>query len=328
MKYKFGDFEIEDINVSLIVSGFFTLICLGYLVYLYNRIGYEMSPELTIPLLFGIVFENNRLNVNKKMFSLKMMLAIIAGTVVTFFYSLSLKPLNHVLGLWPYFFIFFYALISAIYHDDKVTIKIGEGTTLLQSLSLIYWIAESDLMSLSYFFKILILIPVSMFCLFSMYNAFTYNKLTKRARLILSNWSSVIMFVFAIVYIYRVYHYNQFSTIFSLSYIIGMLQYFLLGISIIYIVQNARMIYWYIPSKYGYDDEHKKKIKHFNTLHVGRYSFEQIKVNDAILITLTTKVLFSVNFAFDILPEFTLIWLVFWSTPFVMYFKNKILQKN
>lgn len=326
---KIGNNSIEDINVSLIICGVFSLIFLGYLFYLIFQTEYKLIPYLTIPLIVGLVIENKRLKTDWKMLKLKIMISfILASSVFAIMFLDSINIAGRIEN-WPYIFIFFFALISAIYHDKKVTYKITEGVTLLQSISIIYWIINSDYLGFSNIFESIILVIGLIFSLISFQNAFTYKPLNTRIRLFLSLWSSIIMMIFSLIYIYRVYHFDNFTGDYVTDYLINVVQYFLLGISLIYIIQNVRMLVVYLPSKHSFfDKEHLKRIAVMNKLHVWRYSKEQANIKDSILILLLTTIIYFTNYIFNFIPSLTLIWIVFWFAPIVIFVKDKMLEKK
>lgn len=308
---KLGDFTIENINVTLIICGAFTVIFLGYLTWFITKTDFGLLPYLTLPLIFGLIMENRRLERDWKILTLKIMLAVICASVISFFRNLD-SDISREIALWPYLFIFFFALFSAVYHHKKVTPVITEGTTLLQSISIIYWIIHYNYLSFSNFLEALVLISGLIFSAISFYNAFSYRKLTASFRLILSIWSAVIMTVFSFVYIYRVYHFNYFIGDFVIDSSLNIIQYFFLGVSLIYMIQNARMVAVYIPSKNSFfDQDHLKRIARMNKLHVWRYSKEQVKIKDSLLILLFTSAVYSFNYFYKIIPAFTLIWIVY-----------------
>ncbi|WP_029037002.1 hypothetical protein [Salinimicrobium xinjiangense] len=315
--------NIENINSALIICASFTLIFLGYLVWLATSIDQETLPYLTLPLILGLILENRRLDKNWKVLALKLMLASICASVISFFKILD-SDVSTEIALWPYLFIIFFAIFSAIYHDKKVTPVITEGTTLLQSISIIYWIIHYNYLSFSNFFEAAVLFIGLLFCLLSFYTAFSYTPLTSTLRLVLSIWSAVIMLAFSIVYIYRVIYHNDFGGNYFIDNSMNFIQYFLLGISLIYLIQNARMVIVYIPSKNSFFDRaHLKRIARMNKLHLWRYSKEQVKVKDSLLILGFTSVVFFFNYSADLIPPFTMIWLVFWSAPIIIFFKNR-----
>ena len=328
MKRKLGNTEIEDINATLIICGGFSLVCLGYLIYLLTKYDFGLFPFFTIPLLAGVIIENNRLQIDKKMLSLKIMLGIILASMAVLFFSLTSGQIITLLKNWPYFFIISFAIISAIYHDKKVTPKITEGVTLLQSISLLYCILDFNYFEFSNFFEAIILISGIGFSLFSFHNAFSLKVLTRKTRLILSIWSSFIMAVFAGIYMYRVYNFNHLTGNVYIDYFIAMLQYFFLGISSIYIVQNFRMIAVYFAPNNGYDNVRKKNIERMNKLHICRYSAEQVEIKNSVLLSTITFMVYSFNYFFNFLPSLTLIWLVFWLAPILIALKENYNNKE
>lgn len=324
---KLGSFTINNINSALIITAAFAFIALGYLFFFMSSIDLAVVPYLTLPLILGLILENRRLEKNWKMLALKIMLAIICASVISFFKVLE-SDISTEVALWPYTFIFFFALFSALYHDRKVTPVITEGTTLLQSISIIYFILHYGYLEFSNFFEILIWGIGLLFCLLSLYNAFSYTSLSSKLRLLLSIWSAVIMLVFSLVYILSVYHYTRFTGNFYIDNSLNFTQYFLLGISLIYLIQNARMVVVYIPSKNSFFDKaHMKRISRMNKLHVWRYSKEQVKIKDSLLILFLTSAVYFLNYSLDLIPPYTMIWIVFWSAPMIIFFKNGIAQR-
>jgi hypothetical protein len=74
-------------------------------------------------------------------------------------------------------------------------------------------------------------------------NAFTKIPLSKTNRLLLSLWSLIVMILFALDYIMNVFNNGEISDALSFQETLYVfVQYFLLGISAIYIAQNMNMI--------------------------------------------------------------------------------------
>ena len=149
--------------------------------------------------------------------------------------------------------------------------------------------------------------------------------MTKKSRLWLSIWSSIVMIVFAVEYLYNLATISEYSEHPLLNVVIPVVQYFFFGISIMYMLRNAFMLIEYMPgrSRY-YGKQHMKDIRAMNKAHVERYSKEQIKIADAFLALIVTSLLFYGNYTFQILPRGTMIWLVFWIFPFVILLKERV----
>ena len=199
--------------------------------------------------------------------------------------------------MWPYWFIFYFVLISFFYHEKKIFPKLTEGITLLQSISIIYWILDLGFLNFENMFTYILMGIGLIFCVLSFIHAFSYLRLTRNFRLFLSIWSSIIMIIFAIDHIYRVFNFNYFVDYKMLNDGLNVLQYFLLGVSLIYIFQNATMILEYFPSKRRfYNEEHIKNIRKMNKTHIDRYSKNQIKISNSILALIFTSRVYYWNF--------------------------------
>lgn len=322
---KLGNFTIKDINGAVIICVAFCLVSLGYLVFLIFQADFYVLPFLTIPLICGLITENKRLSDHWTFFVIKLMFAFILSSFLVFIINLDSFNAAEQIRNWPYIFIVIFAFISAIFYEKKVTPRITEGVTLLQSIAVIYLVLQTGFFIGSNYFMISALGIGIVFIVFSFYNAFSSHRLTKRTRLILSVWSSIVMSIFSLVYIYRVYHFQYFTGIYSIDYFINILQHFLLGISLVYIIQNLRMVAVYVPSKNSFfDKDHLTRIARMNKLHIGRFSLEQVRIKDSLLLSMVSVVVFSANYIFNFLPELTLIWIVFWTAPFLIAIKDRV----
>lgn len=323
-KSKYNKVSIILIALGIIVLGFY-----GYIIFR----GFQSSKNLisitVIPLILGIVFENKRLSASWKEILYKIMLSL---TLSLFVFAPGKKETTYVLedhiAMWPYFFIFFFVLASAVIHEKKITPKLTEGITLLQSISIIYLMIDIGLFNNYNVVSIPLIIIGLSFCTVSFVHAFSYLKLTNNTRLFLSIWSSIIMIIFAIEYMIRVFTYNFSSKYTLLDEGIHMLQYFLLGVSLIYIFQNAIMLLEYLPSKNrAYNKEHMKDIDRMNKTHISRYSKRQTKISDALLALFLTGGIYFLNYSYRFIPRYTMIWLLFWIFPFIITLKHLILGK-
>ena len=168
---------------------------------------------------------------------------------------------NHI-EMWPYVFLYIFALFFGIAYKDRVTAKLTEGITLLLSLSLVYWIADYGSINYQNWFAYTLLTLLFLLTAFSIVNALTNLHLSKTTRLTLSIWSTIIMFSFAVDNIFRVFENPDIeSTYLSDGLYIG-LQFFLLGVSAVYIMQNYMLLLAFLPSKNGnYRRDLKKKQK-------------------------------------------------------------------
>ena len=217
---------------------------------------------------------------------------------------------------WPYFFIFFFALAFAIFNKDKVTVKLTEGITLLLSISMIYWTMDYGFTSYHSWFAITLLVIGLVLSVYSIIHAFTNIVLTRTNRLILSTWSTIIMFAFAFDNIFRVFSNDSIESTPYLSegLYIG-LQYFFLGTSAVYIVQHYILLAAFLPSKNG---NYKNELKENKKTHIERFSENQVLVSDSMFCILYSGMIYGVNLHYRILPACTLIWFVFLTFPLIL----------
>lgn len=304
------------------------IVCLFYGYVFYRAYISERSlvSIMMVPLILGIIFENRRLSTAWKMLALKIFCSLLIA-MLAFLPGRGERTYNfddHI-ELAIYWFVFLFVLASVIYHEEKIVPKLTEGITLLQSVSIIYWIADIGFFGFRNIFAYILMAIGLVFCTVSFVHAFSYRKLTTKVRLFLSIWSSIIMIVFAVDHIYRVYNFDYFVEDPILNTGLNMLQYFLLGVSLIYIFQNANMLLVYLPDrKSWYGKEQMDDIRKMNKTHIGRYSWHQIKIPHALLALLFTATVYYGNYSYQIIPRHTLIWLVFWIFPFVILVKERI----
>ena len=229
---------------------------------------------------------------------------------------------NHIF-LWPYYFLFIYTLFSVFAHRNKVTAKLTEGSTLVLSISFIYWILDYGFENIdNWFVKILLIIGL-VFTLFSYLNALTNIHLSKKNRLILSLGSTIIMLAFAIDNIIRVYKYPAIeSTTFLTDELYIGFKYFLLGISAVYILNNLMLLTLFLPEK---KVKYQKTLSDAKEAHLNRYSENQVHIGHAIFAISYTVILYVLNYNLKILPRHTMIWFVFLTFPLILnlYFRIK-----
>lgn len=326
---KIGNITFTNVELLLIIGSVVMLPFILYVFYRTYKSDQSLISIMIIPLILGIIFENLRLSSDWKTILLKVLGALLVS-IFAFMPNKEKDVYNfeeHI-HIWPYYFVFFFVLFSAIVHSEKIIPKLTEGITLLQSISIIYWVIDIGFLNFkSLFANILIGIGL-IFSLVSIVHAFSYIRLTRNARLFLSIWSSIIMIIFAVDHIYRVFNFNNLVDYKMLNEVLNTIQYFLLGVSLIYIFQNAYMLIVYLPDRYSwYGYEQMKDIRKMNKTHVDRYSNKQIKVTDSFIALLFTTGIYYWNYKYQIMPRHTLIWLMFWTLPFVVGFKEIFLKK-
>lgn len=309
-KRKSAGFNLMPIAITI---GFIGLALTLYIAYRASISDRKLFSVSLVAMFAGLLYESFRVSNGWKNVA-----AIFIGA---YFFSLinflpGKREYNYIfenhIESWPYAFICFFALAFAIFNKDKVTAKLSEGITLLLSISLIYWCIDYGFVDYHNWFAITLLSFVFVFSAFSILNAFTNIQLTRTNRLALSIWSSIVMFAFAIDNIFRVFSNQDIETTIYLS---QGLQYFLLGVSAVYIMQNYILLAAFLPSKNG---NYKNDLKENKKDHIERFSDKQVFVSHSLFCVLYAVTIYGINYKYQILPRHTMIWLVFLTFPLIL----------
>ena len=311
------DFENSSlINFFLWFLGIFAIWILTYILQKTNSSNQSSLLLMLTPVILGITYENLKLGSNWKFVLLKIFVSIILSLVV---FHHDKTNLNFVfedrINFWAYFFIAIFVIISTIFHKDKTIPKLTEGITLLHSIAFIYWVIELDVKNLTTYL-ILVFLVISL-SIITFIHSLSYIELTKKYRLFLSLWSSIIMVVFSINTIIRVIKLESYKNLEVLNILQNTFYYFILGISLVYIFKNASILYAYIPSN---NNNYKTDLKKINAKHIKRFSNIQVEIKDSIFAIVTTSITFCINYIFKLIPSNILIWIVFITFPIILNF--------
>jgi hypothetical protein len=128
------------------------------------------------------------------------------------------------------------------------------------------------------------------------------------------------MVLFAIDNVYRVYQNDQVESTADISHVSYIaLQYFLLGISAIYIIQNLLMLIGFLPGNGTlFNAQYFRDVRELKDDHIKRYSDRQVSIGYSFVCALFTSVVFGLNYYFQILPRHLAIWTVFLVFPFLL----------
>lgn len=305
----------------LIFTGLLVLALTIYIGYRINISGRRLIPISVTAIIAGVIFKGRRLSGKWS----TVLLTALGSFVFSFFAFLPEKREhgynfgNHI-EAFPYWFIILFAIFSIAFHGDKVIPKLTEGITLLQSIAIIYWVADYGFIhSNSIWLKSVMIIGL-LFSLYSVFHAFTHATLSRTNRLTLSIWSSIIMMLFASDNIYRVYQNEQIENTADITHglYIG-LQFFLLGVSCIYIIQNFIMLMGFLPGRGTFfNARYFRDLKELKIDHIKRYSDRQVSILHSFFCVLFTGKIFGLNYHFQILPRHVAIWSVFVTFPFIL----------
>ncbi|MGB3453296.1 MAG: hypothetical protein WBA59_05680 [Moheibacter sp.] len=294
------------------------IIAAVFTVFIGYRIAVSPQKLFTVGMLAlfgGLLFESIRVSENPKMI-IPIFIGAYVFSLLIFLPGKNDYPYNlegH-LKVWPYYFMAIYAVGFILFNQEKVTQKLTEGITLLLSVSLIYWLIDLGIGRFRTTFGYLLIGIV--FSAFSIFSALGKMKLTKTNRLILSIWSSVIILIFTIDNLIGVFDAaNKTASPLLSERLYLSLQYFFLGISAIYILQNYYMIAKLLPSKNSnYKDDFREAVSE----HINRYSDRQVLVGHSLFCIVFTALIYGLNYKFEILPRHTMIWLVIFSFPILI----------
>jgi len=321
---KWQDYvHVEFISISLIA------VALG------SIIGYTIltSPEKLfhfsiVPLFAGLIFEYYRI--------VQKWRTVLSTSLFAFFFSLvaffpSKKESSYILAshieAWPFYFLGFFIL--AIIYDGKGKKPLTEGITLMQSIAIIYWSFDCGLVQDESMFSRIILGLGGIFCLFAILNALFYVILSDAFRLILSAWSSVIMLIFALENIFRVSDNGEIEYISVLSQqLFVALQYFLLGISSIYIATNIVGLFAFFPFPFKERFFNQQYINDLKALHIERYSERQVNPLESLVCILLLSSIFYFNYQYQFLPRHIITWISFIFIPMILSIFSNIRQQN
>ena len=323
--------KTRDLNHYVIIIAILILaltIYVGFRMYNANR---RLIPISVLALLAGVFYESRRLSEKWQPF----LLNILGSFILSFIAFLPNRNENgynfesHI-EIWPYIFVLIFIIFSIIFHSDKVTPKLTEGITLLQSVSVIYWVIDYGFLQTDNFFLKSLMIIGLIFSLFSVFHALTHAILSRTSRLTLSIWSSIVMLLFASYNIYSVYQNEQIENTADLTHGLYIaLQYFLLGISGIYIVQNFLMLSGFFPGRDTFfNKQYYKDLEELKSEHIKRYSKEQVSINHSIICLLLTGTVYFLNYHYKLLPRHITIWSVFVLFPFILLLFDKVFQKK
>ena len=277
-----------------------------------------------IALLLGLIFEFIRIS-GKWSLVLWTAIGSYAFSFVAFFPGKNEKEYvfeNH-LENWPYVFLGAFIIVAMYSQYAKLTQKLNEGITLLLTIAINYWIIANDYWTTGSTFVKLFIIANALLSLLTLFNAFTYGKLSKGMRLTLSLWSSIITLILSIDNFLKLFRYRNIENLTNLSEAVFVFfQFFLLGVSSIYIAQNATMILDYMPHK-GYRD----KIRKANEVHLSRFSKEQIIISDLVLAIIFSLIGFTANYFFQFFPTNFMIWAMIAIAPAILYINHMYFNK-
>jgi hypothetical protein len=254
---------------------------------------------------------------------------VILTMLGSFFFSLfnflpykkeGVYSLQNHLDNWPIVFSMVFLIVIVGFNSKKLTLKIGEGITLLHSLALLYYFFERFQSGLgSGWWVAACILPLC----FSLTHALTYIEITKSDRLYLSIWSSITMIIFAFLYLLNVIQMENVEKLISENHVwkgaCVFFEYFLLGASGAYIAQNAFMLFGYLPRRnHFFNLAYFNAVRELNKSHIDRYSSDQVDRKEASFVLILVGGFLASNSYFRIMPPTLAIWACFIIAPIIV----------
>lgn len=280
-----------------------------------------------IALLSGVLIESYRISKDWKIVFFKFVGAYVFSFIV---FIPGKRDVNYNIEshieFWLQTIVVTYIVISAIFYKEKIVQKLTEGITLLLSLSLIYWVIDYGFVNIDFLIVKILLVIGLLFAIYSIFHSLSYLTLTRTSRLVLSVWSSIVVFAFALDNIFRVFtnKHIEDSKYFTEGLYTG-IQYFLLGISAIHILQNYFFLTDLLPNKNG---NYKKDLYHAKSAHIKRFSDSQVSRKNSLICILYCSSLYFFNGYYDLLPRHTMIWLVIFSFPIIVGLFDYLMSRS
>jgi hypothetical protein len=315
----------RNLYLSLILIGVLVLALIIYIFYRINASGSRLMSISLIAIIAGVIFEDKRLS--EKWSSV--LLKALASFIFSFLAFLPDRrehdySFEFHIEMFPYWFLIFFAIFSIIFHVDKVVQKLTEGIILVQSIAVIYSVVDSVFADTTSVLLKSILIIGLLLSLYIVFHAFTQTVLSNTSKLILSIWSSIVIMLFASDTIYRVFQNEQIQNTSDITHglYIG-LQFFLLGVSCIYIIQNLIMLMGFLPGKVTFfNTRYFRDLKELKNNHIKRCFNIQVNILYSFFYVFFTGTIFIINYHYQILPKHLVISIVLVVLPFILMIYN------
>ena len=302
---------------------------IGYRAFLFE-IRWIFIAQLSV--FLGVLFESFRIS-EDKLTAFKYFIGVTAASMAFLIIpgdSINTYKLEDHLDLFLFTYLLGYLTCSTLIYESIVIRKLTEGITVFQSVAFMYWIVDIGVLRLKSTFAEVLIIIGFLFSLVSLIHALTLIELSKVQRFILSLWSTIIMLIFSTEYMYNLLINNKkFIVVYDAGSVLHLaLQYFLLGVSSMYIMQNIFMFWGLLPMRGNSNND----IKMLVIKHIERYSAGQVSRLHALFCVLLSTTFFSVNFYFNYFARNVAIWTAFVIFPLILnaycQLNNRIIKRS
>lgn len=299
--------RIEKIDFRLLA-----LVCLigtAYLVYKVYANERTLISLSTTALMLGLIVESLRLGGFKKKILHEMLLAYGLSFIVFIPLNFDAYNLLDRIATWPAVFLGAYALTSMVLFKDKIVPRINISHTTVWSLAILYYLYDWGLLTDEDGLYQIIGFSLLALSLYVVVLAFLKSALTQKQRVLLSSWSALIMVVFAADYALDLFLSTKHAMEVTLmDKLLLFVPYFVLGMGLVYVLQNIYLVYDFIAPG---DSEYKEQVKNVVATHLKRYDPKKPPAIFLIVLILVTTVFFWTNNSLTVLSKQTAVWLVF-----------------
>jgi hypothetical protein len=316
----------ESVTSQLLVFIGAVAIALAFYAIYHSVLPKQQIPMRVFALVAGVLFEGRRISGR---WPTVLVNSIIASVFSAAYLGRDEGPLfGDYATQFSYMFIVVFSIFTIAFHEDKVTPQLTEGITLLQSIAVVYWVVDFGLLSTDSLWLKMLMIVGLLFSLYSLFHALTHSELSQAGRLTLSIWSSAIMLLFAVDNIHAVHQNREVEQVADLRLASNIgLEFFLLGVSAIYMVQNAMMLFRFLPGDGTFFNKaYFRDLQELKEEHIKRYSDQQVHVLHSLVCVLVSASAFALNYYYRLLPRNVAIWTVFVAFPLILAWYDRCLQ--
>ncbi len=309
MKEKILDFIKRDDKGNFYALVTICVLATVFIIYKVQTSQRILITQSVTAIMLGLVAESLRLSKNAKHTFKELLLGYLFSFIIFIPYNADSYDLAGRIATWPAIFIMSYSLTTMLVFKDQVVAKANISSTVVLSLATFYWVMVQGLFTDEYFpFKALAVI-VTVLCILTLYHAFKPQPLNQRQRVLLSSWTALIMIALAIDFALGIFLDTRYLLLNTWQEkIYDFAQYFVLGMALVYILQNIYLIYEFISPEKSPNDVHVQRILQ---THLKRYTSHKAKKKHTLLLSLLVSGCFLLNYRFEFISSYSAIWIVF-----------------
>jgi hypothetical protein len=300
-----------------------SLFVLAYYLYIFVILfqsEQRLIPFTMIALITGMIYQSYQITKNLERILIYSVITAF-GSLMAFGQSKSgmvYQFENHV-RFWIYAFIFIYLFIMWVEHHKQIRACLDEGSSLLLSMGFIYWIYSKDLFHFTNLGVITLNVLALSFSFYTLVHAFFNIKHRALSRFILSFGSCLIIILLTFDNLFNLTKMGDLNLAKTWqTNLLLILQYFLLGVSSLYLFQNFMLILQYLPSKYS--GSIITNFKSTTLQHIERYSELQLSKFEAFVYFSVSAISYSLNAYFKYIPPNMNIWLIIFCLPILFHY--------